>query len=1018
MKQAKSPRRKNAAASRSKQTTQAAPVGAPAAFPLVGIGASAGGLETFVELLAQVPPNAGMAFVLIQHLDRTHASYLSEALARSIKQPVTEIENGMRIKPDHVYVIPSNADVGVLDGALTLVPRATEGRALHLPIDFFFKTLAAERGNQAIGIVLTGTGSDGAEGLRAIKAAGGVTFAQDPHSAKFSGMPEAAIQTGMVDFVLPVPDLAQALLRARHHGFVRSRRAAVPTNLASDADLEAILLLVRTAVGVDFGEYKATSIRRRLARRMALLRVETVQAYIRLLQEDPAEPEAFVKDVLIHVTSFFRDGAAFEKLKEHVFPEILKQHQDGSTIRLWCAGCSTGEEAYSLVIALLEFLAHENASEVPFQLFGSDVSETAIKTARAGIYPEADTRDVSPERLARFFSRVESGGYRINKDVRERCAFVKHNVARDPPFSKLDLVSCRNLLIYFGQKLQKRALATFQFALNQPGFLLLGRAETLADSAVLFSPVDKENKIFARTAAKGTLSLAPAGRVLAVASPPVGALMRPSPASDIVKRTESLLLDRYTPPGVIVNERMEILHFHGRTGPYLEPTPGQPRYDLLKMARKGLMADLRVAIAQAQAENAAVRRLSARIEDDGSKRPCDLVVVPIAAPPDSREHVFAVLFEEVKGAAVMTQPLMVPDAGPPSASAAHLDAQQAATLEVELQACRDDLRMIIDENHRTNQELIAANEELLSGNEELQSLNEELETAKEELQSTNEELSTLNEELHARNAELNSANSDLVNILGSVEVPIVIVDSERRIRRFTPRARPILNLLASDVGRPIDDIKPSIAIQDLDAKIAQVIETVTIHEEEAQGRDGRWHRLQIRPYATVDKRIDGAVLSIIDIDALKRALGAAEWARDYARATVEAVQTPLVVLDANLRILSANVAFGETYGLPHSGSEGQAFSEVMDGAWKHAALESALRRALDHHEPFQKLQAECAIPAIGKRSVSLSGRSVRMPGGEPMVLLAVEDVTDRRRDTPEPTQAARSASRRRKKSPH
>lgn len=995
MKKSKGRRRSKDSADRAiEHVAPARDSAATASFPIVGIGASAGGMETFIELLRHISPDSGMAFVLIQHLDPKHASYLSEALARAIKLPVIEIKDQMAIEPDHVYVIPSNADVGILKGTLVLLPRSTEGRKPHLPIDFFFKALAAERKNRAIGVVLSGTGSDGAEGLRAIKAEEGIAFAQDPASAKFCGMPEAAIKTGAVDFALPIPELAQELIRIGRHPFVRGREGDVLTSAADDGELKKILLLLRSAVGVDFSEYKLPSIRRRLARRMALHRLATLQEYVRLIREDRAEAQALFDDILIHVTSFFRDAEAFEKLKSTVFPEILKQKRSGGTIRIWCTGCSSGEEAYSLVIAVLEFLAKENAQDVPVQLFGTDISEKAIEKARTGFYTEGATRDVGAERLARFFTKVDGGGYRINKSVRERCAFVKHDLSSAPTFSKLDLVSCRNLLIYFGPELQKQVLATFQFGLNQPGFLLLGHAENIADGNVLFSTIDKSNKIFARTSAKSALRIAPTRDVFPAGPPSQDNNARTPTPADVIRRTESLLLEQYAPPGVIVNERMEILHFRGRTGPYLEPAPGQPQHDLLKMAKKGLMAEIRVAMSQARKENTTVRRPGVRIEEDGSSRVCDLVVMPVASASQSREQLYAVLFESVSAPESPGIEGGNRETAPPASAASPGDLH-AAKLEDELKATKDYLQSIIEEHQRTNEELLSANEELLSGNEKLQSLNEELETAKEELQSTNEELSTLNEELQTRNSELNTVNSDLVNVLGSVEVAIVIVDASRCIRRFTPRARPILNLLPSDVGRPIDDIKSTLALANLDQKIAEVIDTVTMLEEETQSREGRWYRLQIRPYTTVDKRVDGAVLSIVDIDALKRALSAAEWARDYARASVEAVQTPLVVLDEKLEISSANEAFRDWSGLPQAEYTGRGLYEILTGVWDIPELRSALARVLERSERFHKLEVGREIPGLGPRSVSLSGRSVATPSGQRMVLLAIEDITDR-----------------------
>lgn len=972
------------------KSTRGSPPASSMAFPVVAVGASAGGMEAFAELLRHILDDSGMAFVLIQHLDPTHPSYLRDMLARSTSLPVHEIQDGMRVEPDHVYVIPPNADVGILQGTLTLVPRSTEPHRPHLPIDFFFAALAVDQANPPIGVVLSGTGSDGTEGLRAIKAEGGITFVQDPRSAKFDGMPRAAIQSGVADLVLPIPELAAELQRIAHHPLLAAQidQGALAGPLEA-GEIEKVIALLRGVVGVDFSEYKRASIGRRLVRRMAMHRLTTLREYVQMLRDDRAEASALVEDILIHATSFFRDPKVYDELGERVFPELLNQKRGGGTIRVWSAGCSTGEEAYSLVICLLEFLDREGASGVPVQLFATDLSERVLEVARAGLYSETAVREVGPERLARFFTRVDGGGYRIGKPVRDRCAFAKHDLAHDPPYSKLDLVSCRNVLIYFAPELQKRVLGTLHFALNYPGFLLLGKSETIAERASLFSAIDKEAKIFARTAARSTLHITPA-RDMTKAS--VGARVRPWTVEELVRHIENRLLDQYAPPGVIVNERMEILRFRGHTGPYLEPAPGEPQLDVLKMARPGLVADLRIAIAQAAKAGSSVRRAGVRVDHDGSTRICDVVVIPVTSSPAPQEHVFAVLFEEPRVPAETSGSAQARSAGE-----ARKDEAGVAQLETELDATKAYLQSIIDEHQRTNDELMSANEQLVATNEELQSLNEELETAKEELQSSNEELSTLNEEAQTRNAELDAVNSDLLNILGSVEVPIVIVDKHRRIRRFTPKARPILNLIPADVGRPIDDIKPTIAIADLDRKIANVIDTVMPHEEETRGRNGEWYRLQIRPYATADRKIDGAVLSVIDIDVLKRALGAAEWARDYATATVEAVRTPLLLLDMRHDVVSMNQAFRDHFRTSRAELEGKSVYTLLNGAWDVAALRSALPRVLEADERFEDLEVERELPGLGPRTLSMSGRGVVMPDGAKLVLLAVEDVTDHRR---------------------
>ncbi len=996
-----SKRKQRSGASRADATSPDA--GSALGFPIVGVGASAGGMATFSELLRGIPQRSGLAFVLIQHLEPTHESLLSEVLRRTTGMQVEEIRDGVKVEPDHVYVIPPNADVGILHGTLAVLRRPPDAPRPHLPIDFFFRALAADRRNQAIGLVLTGTGSDGSQGLRAIKDEGGITFAEDPATAKFDGMPNAAVHAGVVDFVLPIARLAEELVRVARHPYVRVERlerSAAVLAIADDGDdLRRLFVLLRTAVGADFSAYKLPSLQRRLARRMALRMQPTLGDYVTLLRADREEIDALCEDLLIHVTSFFRDAAELEKLKEVAFPAILEAKHEGGPIRLWVAGCSTGEEVYSLAICLLEFLAeHARGAKVPIQIFATDVSEKAIAKARAGVYSDAIVREVGADRLARFFEKLDGGSYRVRKSVRELCAFVRHDLASDPPFSRLDLVSCRNVLIYFNPALQQRVLGAFHFALNLPGFLLLGRAESIVETTNLFSLVDRESKIFARSAARSAIHLAPARDAQPAAMRPLGGSAPAPTTSDVVRRAEGVLLDRYAPPGVVVNERGEILHFRGRTGPYLEPAAGQPQHNLFRMAREGLLGELRIAMAQAKERRSPVRREALEIRSDGVLRRCNLVVIPLATSADARDSSFAVLFEELGGP--QTQAAKAPpqpEAGASAPDELQPDDARLLRLRGELEGAKDYLQSIIAENARTNDELLASNEELVATNEELQSLNEELETAKEELQSTNEELTSLNEELQSRNLELNHVSGDILNILASVEVPIVIVDGARRIRRFTPKARPILNLLPTDVGRPIDDIKPNLRLADLDARIAEVIDGLEMQQWEVQDTEGRWYRLQIRPYTTVEKQIDGAVLSIVDIDALKTALLAAEWARDFATSALEAVRTPLVMLDPRAHVVSANAAYYAAFEVSGDETVDRSVFELLAGAWDAPELRAALAPTNGQAARLEGLELVRDLPEVGRRAASLSARTVLSPTGEAMVLLAIEDITERAR---------------------
>ncbi|HEX6275520.1 MAG TPA: CheR family methyltransferase [Polyangiaceae bacterium] len=704
-------------------------------------------------------------------------------------------------------------------------------------------------------------------------------------------MPRNAINAGIVDCVLPIPELARELVRLSLHPYLVAHGGSASS---SDAALVGrILSLVQASVGVDFTEYKGRTLERRLARRMAIRRTDAIQDYLALVQREPEEIRALYEDLLIHVTSFFRDREVFQRLEAEILPDILQKKAPEAPIRIWVAGCATGEEVYSLGIALLELL---NGSSRSVQIFGSDVSGSTIEKARAGIYSDGALGDISDERRRRYFVKTDRG-YRINKAVRDLCVFVQHDLARDPPFSKLDLVSCRNVLIYFNHALQKRIVPTFHYALNQSGYLLLGRTESISGFGKLFAVVDKASKIFKRTAAPSALRFpvrSDAGPERIPSAEDVPGTARRTVS--LAKHLDRVLLSRYAPPGVLINEKLEILQFRGQTGAFLQPAPGEPQSDVVKMARPGLLSPLRATIAEAKATMAPAGRSGVEIEQDGVTRTCNLVVFPFTGLPQSAESLFVVLFEDATAKAVAP-------GGPVEhrTSGTLEDARRIRTLEHELSATRDYLNSLIEEHGTTNDDLGSANEELVSGNEELQSMNEELETAKEELQSTNEELTTVNDELHSRNQEVTEVNSDLLNLLVTVDIPVIILDRERRIRRFTPKTRGILNLVPSDVGRPLDDIKLNIDALDLDRCVAAVIETMSMAESEVQDRQGRWYLMQIRPYKTTDNRIDGAILSFFDIDAMKRHVGEAQLARAEAERANRAKDLFLAVLGHELR---------------------------------------------------------------------------------------------------------------------
>ncbi|HYA22746.1 MAG TPA: chemotaxis protein CheB, partial [Terriglobales bacterium] len=914
-------------------------------FPIVGIGASAGGLEAFSELLRELPEKTGMAFVLVQHLDPKHSSELREILARTTKIPVTEVTDGTAVKPDHVYVIPPDSTMTIKDGVLRLAAR-TLTRGQHLPIDQFLSSLAEDRGNRAIGVILSGTASDGTEGARAVKAAGGITFAQDEKSAKYSGMPHSAVIAGHVDFVLPPAAIATELARLGQHPYLAPVPPQKPDLGRASADqMETLLTMLRETTSVDFTHYKQSTLQRRIQRRMILHKVETLRDYVRFVRNTPGEIEELYQDILIHVTGFFRDPGAFEALRKHVFPALFHDRRK-ETVRIWVPGCSTGEEVYSLAMSLVEFLwsdtqktARTVAGNVPFQIFATDISDTALERARSGLYSEASIARISPERLRRFFV-VLDGGYQINKSVREMCIFARQNVAKDPPFSNLDLISCRNLLIYLGPVLQKRVIPTLHYALKPNGYLMLGTAENLGAYGDYFASVDKKYKIFQKKSGSARL-LANMGTFdYTMPRLPDSRIPRERQiVSSIEKEADRQLFSRFVPASIVINEEMEILQFRGKTGRYLEPAEGQPTFNLSRMAREGLLVDLRAALMNARKDRATVRKEGVLVHSNGGTRAVNLEVIPIHQKA-SAEHFYLVIFQEASSALPAKKRSVKEEAG----SAKTLLARDNQRLKYEVRQIREQLQTLIEDHETITEEFKAANEEILSANEELQSTNEELETAKEELQSTNEELTTLNEEMQNRNTELTAANNDLLNLLDNVSIPVVIVGGDMHIRRFTPPAQQLLNLLPTDIGRRLTEIRPNLQTEDIGKLAAETIERMVVREVEVQENEtGRWYLMRLRPYKTWDNKIDGAVVSFHDIDALKHSL---EGTGRYADLLIENAHEAIVILDGHLRVVNANPAFYRTFQVSPKETEARAIYELGNGQWNIPKLRELLEKVL------------------------------------------------------------------------
>jgi PAS domain S-box-containing protein len=838
-------------------------------FPIVGVGASAGGLEAFERLLKRLPADTGMAFVLVEHLDPKHESRLTEIFSRVTSMPVSEVKDRMPVEPNHVYIIAPNTSMSLQDSILRLEPRqASETR--YMPVDTLFRSLASVQKDKAIGVILSGTASDGAAGMKAIKEEGGITFAQDENSAKHFGMPQSSIAAGAVDFVLSPEQIAKRLTSIGRHPYGKltaiEQAARAKQSREREAPLDQLFRLLRERYGVDFGNYKASTINRRIQRRMAAKKLGSLRDYLAYVSAHPDEVWELYQGMFVGITGFFREPKSFEALKKLVFPQILKGRSADSPIRIWVPGCSTGEEVYSIAICLLEYL-EDKAQTISIEIFGTDINEEAIKKARAGKYSEEIAADVGRDRLRRFFSKIDNKVYGVSKAVRDLCVFSKHDLLSNPPFARMDLLSCRNVLIYLGAPVHQKLVPLFHYALKPSGFLMMGTAETVGGFGDLFTLVDRKHKIYARKAGGKQpffhfTAPHPAGTAVAE-----GFRKPPALRTDFERQKEAadlIVLNQYAPASVLVNENMEILHFRGHTGSYLEPAPGAASLNLFKMAREGLLVGLQTAMKVARKKNVPKRSEGVRVQLNGGDRLVNIQVVPLRSP-GTKERNFLVLFEDATGKSVAAPEQTRPRRG---RSENQGMTQRVAQLKQELAGTKAYLQSVIEDQEAGNEELRSLNEESLSTNEELQSTTEELETSNEELQSANEELTTLNEELHNRNAQLSEAHNDILNLLSSMNMSIVFLDCDSRIRLVTPTAQKILHLASSDVGRPLTDIRLNVEIPDLGPRVLDAIKSAKVKAQEIQDRDGRWFFLQTRPYITGENKVEGAILALTDIHEL------------------------------------------------------------------------------------------------------------------------------------------------------
>ncbi len=834
-------------------------------FPIVGIGASAGGLEAIRKLLEALPENTGLAFVVVQHLAASQESMLPEILSRFTKMPVSKTTSGIAVEANHVYVIPSGMTMTIGNGVLKLQPKG----ALFKPIDEFFRSLAVERKTQAIGIVLSGTGTDGTEGLKYVKAEDGITFAQDPKTAQYPDMPKSAIAADAAYFVLPPEKIAQELIRiARHPEITRRKIEAAEMQQEkeeSGRDIQTIFTLLQASFGVNFANYKKATINRRISRRMVLNKIEDIKKYVAYLRTHKEELQALFDDLLIGVTAFFRESPTFELLKEVVFPSIIEKKQPNQTIRVWIPGCSTGEEAYSIAIALEELLEEKNISDHQIQIFGTDVNEKNIEKARRGTYLKNIEDNVSESRLRRFFTPA-NGNYQVIKSIRDMCVFAKHDLARDPPFSNLNLIICRNVLIYFDSKLQERIIPRFHYGLKPDCYLVLGEAESVGKFTNLFEPLTKKGIVFRRKQAQPSIEVQ--------LEPPNpysirAAMEKPEKVNSIAlieKEIDKLLMSEYVPASLLLNSNLDILVFRGKVDPYISIDSGIASLNISKIIRKELQPSLQTAVYRAKKGTKDVKEI-VRLEHNGKTKMVSIQVKPIKLPKHEESFFFVLLTEVPK--TILTLQKEERGATTRGKGESAKD-QQIKELTEELESTKQTLQTIIEQQEATNEELRSAMEEVQSSNEELMSTNEELETSKEELQSTNEELTTLNDELKNRNQNLSILNDDLTNLMGSVDTAVIIVDNSFRIRRFTSQAQELFRLLPSDIEHPIVDVSLGIPTEELEKLLARVTSNLELIRQEVKTEKGRWYQLRIRPYLTSEKKVGGATLSFADITEMKR----------------------------------------------------------------------------------------------------------------------------------------------------
>jgi two-component system CheB/CheR fusion protein len=959
---------------------------------VVGIGTSAGGLKAMEGFFDHLPTGSGMAYVVIQHLAPHRESHLESLLQSHTSLPVRTAEDGMRVAPDTVYLKPPQSEVILQDGVLHLRDVMDDARVRH-PIDEFFRSLARDGKESAVAVILSGAGSDGAAGIREINSASGLVIAQEEAQCDYPSMPRSAIETGLVDMVLPVEKMGEEIVRYQDHSDgIRREMKEQQTEKRLGRDILKVLAAVRNATGHDFSRYKRNTIRRRIERRLSLHRIEKISDYAHYIHQHPGEAQALFTDLLINVTGFFRDPEAFDLLCDEL-DRLLKDRPTDAPVRAWVPGCATGEEAYSLAMLLTESMDRLK-KRFPVKIFATDINPASIDYAREGLYPESLVAELSDKRLHRFFVPHDKR-YRVGAQLREMVVFAVHDITRDPPFSFLDLVSCRNLLIYMDSTLQRKVLPLLHYGLRPGGLLLLGTSEDVGEASELFAPIHRKWKIFRAREH-------PSGRTYNPLADIVGrerqlpsredreAPRQPetTPGEGPVERrrhpkerglreiVESTIMAEFAPPGIVVNEANEIIYFQGDTGMFLSPPQGEPRFELMRMVRGRLAEVLPGMLHRARKEKA--RQVREVLVTSGADRVLtELTVKPL---PGAGTGSILITFEDRESR----------EKGEEEVSDTRI-----TSLQRELYSTRQDLQATIEEFETANEELQSANEELQANNEELQSTNEELETSREELQSTNEELETVNVELQKKNEELHQANDDITNLFGAIDIGTLILDTELRIQRYTPSATRCFRLIPSDIGRPLTDISTTLITDDLTERLRDVLETLELQSHEVQTREGLWYALHMLPYRTSENAIAGVVLTLTEVTELKKAQLASTEARLFADAILATIREPLLVLNEDLQVVNANRAFYARFEVNPKETEGIAIFDLGNRQWNIPELRRLLTEIIPENSRFEDFRVDHEFPGIGRRVLLLNARRMEVAERSSLILLAFEDITGR-----------------------